>query len=98
MERRPPVSLAILVIAVAMTVGLFGPGPVAGDRFGSEGATGAGGLDLAAARGNPKPTKAPRPTATPRTTPSTTSAPSTNPTINPTTVPTTSPTTGRPGM
>jgi hypothetical protein len=91
MQRRSPFALAVLVVAVAMTVGLFGPG-----TGGSDGATILSGVDLAAARGNAKPTKAPRPTATPRPTTAPTvaptSAPTTMPTIAPTTMPTIAPT------
>ena len=88
MQRRSPFALAVLVVAVAVTVGLFGPGTA------TEGGSAAlGGTDLAAARGNAKPSKAPRPTATPRPTANPTVAPTTQPTANPTTNPSTNPTT-----
>jgi hypothetical protein len=80
MQHRSPFALAVLVVAVAVTVGLFGP---AASRDGSATLST---LDLTAAHGNPKPTKGPRPTATPR--------PSTNPTAAPTVVPTTNPSIG----
>ena len=88
MQRRSPFAFGVLVVAVAMTVGLFGPGPAAGD-----GASALGGADLAAARGNPRPSKPPKPTPTPRPSTAPTVAPTTLPTTLPTTQPTTNPTT-----
>ena len=88
MQRRSPFALAVLVVVVAMTVGLFGSG--AADGTGSAAMPG---LDLAAARGNAKPAKTPRPTATPRPTTAPTTAPTAAPTAQPTVKPSLNPTT-----
>jgi hypothetical protein len=87
MQRRSPFALAVLVVAVAVTVGLFGSASAP-----SGGSAMLAGADLAAARGNPKPSKPPRPTATPRPTTNPTVAPTTQPTLQPTTNPTAAPT------
>jgi hypothetical protein len=88
MQRRSPFALAVLGVAVAMTVGLFGPGSVPAD-----GTAGLDGANLAAAHAGAKPSKAPRPTATPRPSTNPTTGPTTAPTMKPSTGPTTAPTT-----